>query len=72
MHNDTKQLGGVIRRAREFKELTQAEIAKEIGVSLRTITAIESGERNTSFVVVRRLIRALDIPAEIIFPSTKN
>ena len=67
MHNDMKLMGGVIRRARDAKSMTQAGLAEKIDVSIRTIIAIENGKRNPTFDVLYRLIQTLDIPADLIF-----
>ena len=67
MHYDMKRMGGVIRKAREDKAITQAALAEKIEVSLRTIIAVENGNRNPTFDVLYRLIHALDVPADLIF-----
>ena len=67
MHYDMKRMGRVVRKAREDKGLTQAALAENIEVSLRTIIAIENGKRNPTFEVLYRLVHALDIPADLIF-----
>ena len=67
MHYDMKHMGRVVRKAREDKGLTQAALAEQIEVSLRTIIAIENGKCNPTFEVLYRLVHALDIPADLIF-----
>jgi transcriptional regulator with XRE-family HTH domain len=72
MHYDMKHMGRVMRKAREDKGITQAALAENIEVSLRTIIAIENGKRNPTFEVLYRLVHALDIPADLIFrPDNK-
>jgi len=64
---DMKRMGLVLRTAREDKAMTQAALADKIEVSLRTIIAIENGKRNPTFEVLYRLVRTLDVPADLIF-----
>lgn len=67
MHNDMKRMGRIIQSARETKGITQAALADQIEVSLRTVIAIENGKRNPTFEVLYRLLDALNIPADLIF-----
>ena len=67
MQYDMKRMGLVLRTAREDKAMTQAALADKIEVSLRTIIAIENGKRNPTFEVLYRLVRTLDVPADLIF-----
>jgi DNA-binding XRE family transcriptional regulator len=60
-------MGNTLRSAREEKGLTQAQLAKAADVSLRTIIAIEKGDRNPTFEVLFPLIHALGISADQIF-----
>lgn len=64
------QMGTIVRNARETKDLSQAALAKMIGVSTRTIIAVEKNQRYPSFEVFYRLVHALDISADlIIYPD---
>lgn len=67
MHYDMNRMGSVIQKAREARGITQIALADKIGVSLRTIIAIENGKRNPTFEVLYRIIRELNIPADLIF-----
>jgi transcriptional regulator with XRE-family HTH domain len=67
MHNDMKRMGKIIQSARAAKRITQTALADQIEASLRTIIAIENGQRNPTFEVLYRIIHALDIPADLIF-----
>jgi transcriptional regulator with XRE-family HTH domain len=60
------QMGSILRGARESKGLTQESLAEQIGVSTRTIIAIEKNQRNPTCDVLYRLIRALNISADLI------
>ena len=69
MYYNVKHIGAIMRKAREAKFLTQAELSEKIKVSSRTIIAIEGDKRKPTFYVLYRLIRFLDIPADFIFRS---
>jgi transcriptional regulator with XRE-family HTH domain len=61
------QMGSILRNAREAKGLTQASLAEQIDVSIRTIVAIENNQRNPTYDVLFRLVRTLGISADQIF-----
>jgi transcriptional regulator with XRE-family HTH domain len=56
----TKALGGRIEATRLSRNITQADLAREAGVSLRTITRLESGE-HASLDTFIRVLRALGL-----------
>ena len=60
-------MGKTLRCAREEKGLTQAQLAETAGVSLRTIIAIEKGDRNPTFEVLSTIIHELGISADQVF-----
>ncbi len=47
--------------AREKKSLTQMELAKQIGISHRTIGHFETGYRTPSIVFAKKVAKALDV-----------
>ena len=51
-------IGSEIRTARKFRRLSQADLAKGLGMSRSTISQIESG--TVQEIGVRKLIRILD------------
>jgi len=67
LHMGMTRMGNILRSAREAKELTQASLAENIDVSIRTIIAIEKDQRNPTYDVLYRLVHALDISADLIF-----
>lgn len=67
MHNDMKRMGRTIQKAREARGITQSTLAEKIDISLRTVIAIENGKRNPTFEVLYKVIRELNIPADLIF-----
>ncbi|UOO38413.1 helix-turn-helix transcriptional regulator [Oscillospiraceae bacterium CM] len=60
-------MGAVIQAARLAHGITQTALAERIDVSLRTVIAIETGKRNPTFEVLYKVIRELNIPADLIF-----
>jgi transcriptional regulator with XRE-family HTH domain len=56
--------GGKLREWRQRRLLTLRELAAKSGVQFHTIHAIETGKQEPRVSTVRKLISALDIPAE--------
>jgi transcriptional regulator with XRE-family HTH domain len=54
-------IGRRIRRARIGAQLTAREVALLAGVATSTVTRIENGEREPSYGLVVRLLRAVDV-----------
>ncbi len=63
---EAKQIGLVIRQARTAKGLTQAELAKMVGISQATLSGIERGAHFASVPVMIRLFRTLDIGEKLV------
>jgi transcriptional regulator with XRE-family HTH domain len=58
-----QRIGQLIKRLREAKGLTQAELAKQARVTRPYITMLESGVRKTpSLPMLQRLAKALGVP----------
>lgn len=57
-------IGKIIKDARESASLTQTKLAKESKISLSTLSCIESGKRNPTKEVARRIAKALNIPEQ--------
>ena len=53
------QVGEEMARVRKLKKLTQAELAQTVGVSQRTIAAIEGGTRRPSPDLAQKLGKEL-------------
>jgi transcriptional regulator with XRE-family HTH domain len=56
-----KALGLTIERFRTEQELSQAEVAKRIGLTPRELTRIESGKEEARWGTLRDLADALDV-----------
>jgi transcriptional regulator with XRE-family HTH domain len=58
-------LGGKLRQAREYRQLSNEQLSARTGISRTTIYGIETGQnRNPSFWLIVQLSRALNIPLE--------
>lgn len=60
-HIMDQEFGQRLRKAREKKGLSQAEVADLVGRDKSAISLLESGKRGTSVEFVARLARALDL-----------
>jgi transcriptional regulator with XRE-family HTH domain len=60
--NPEKIQGRLIRAARNYKGLTQAELGERVGLSQKRISQIELGSGTTS-VLIYRIAKALGQPA---------
>jgi transcriptional regulator with XRE-family HTH domain len=54
--------GAVLKRARMRRKLTQAKLAKKVGVHVITISRLERGDRQPSMALLHRLALALGVP----------
>ena len=58
---DLERLGERIRNARNNKGYTQQELADRCCISLKHLQGIEKGKKNPSYLVLRSIVRMLDI-----------
>lgn len=56
-----------MKTARQNKKLSQAELAKLIGVSRQTINMIESGEYNPTLALCLKICKVLDTRLDDLF-----
>lgn len=61
------QLGTTIKKARVSANLTQDELAEQVGITGRYIMALENEHKQPSFEVLCKIILTLNIPADNIF-----
>ena len=54
-------LGDLIRSARKFKKMTQAELCDKLNITTRHLKFIESNEKKPSFKLFSRIINELEI-----------
>ena len=58
-----KKLGAVVKRLREARQLTQAELAKKARISQAYLSRLEAGEKtNPGIQIAQRLAKALGVP----------
>lgn len=55
------ELGGRLERVRLERNVTQAELAREAGVSRRTLVRLEQGEEGVGATALLRVMRALGL-----------
>ena len=59
-----------LKQERQLAGLTQAELAKQIGVSQQTISKHETGKLTPQyFSIIRQYERVLGVPARALFPD---
>ena len=57
-----------IRRLRfDHDEMTQQELAEQVGVTRQTVNAIELGKYSPSLEVAFRIARVFGVPLEVVF-----
>jgi putative transcriptional regulator len=61
-----------IRVERAIKEMTQAELAEQVGVSRQTINSIESNKYIPSTLLALKIARMFGKPVEEIFQLEKD
>lgn len=57
----------VIRALRARSEMTQQELADQVGVTRQTVVAIEANKYSPSLEVAFRIARVFDVPLERVF-----
>lgn len=62
----------MIKKYRLQNNLTQEELAEEIGISWRHLQRLEHNEENTRISTFKKIIKALDIPDDEILKFIKK
>jgi transcriptional regulator with XRE-family HTH domain len=66
-------LSSVVKSARYAKQLTQCQLAEQLGITPRYLKAIENSGRKPSYDLLARIVRELDILADDVFyPEDKQ
>lgn len=60
-----KKFGEILRKARESKELSQSELARQTGVHRRSIIYWEQGTQNISLENADKLLKAAGVEFKI-------
>ena len=67
------ELGRILRDARCAKGYKRDEVAEQVGITNRFLSAIENGEKRTKYETLRDIICCLGISADQIFyPDLEN
>ena len=62
----------MIKQYRLAKELSQEELAEEIGISWRQLQRIEHNEENTRISTFKKIVKILNVPDEEIINFIKK
>lgn len=57
-----------IRILREWRDMTQAELAVSIGITQGYLSELEAGKRKGPVALHQKIARALDVPIELLLP----
>ena len=63
---DLRVIGDMIRSTRKEKNIKQADLSKRTGFSQQTISAVENGYLNASFLTLKNIFDALDLSIRIV------
>jgi transcriptional regulator with XRE-family HTH domain len=58
----SKTLGATVQRLRHQRQLTQAELAKAVGIHRISLAQIEGGAKRPSLATLERIAKALGVP----------
>lgn len=62
-----------IKTAREFKKLSQTDLATRVGCTQTHISALERGEKTASPTLAKKLAAELSLPVvNVIYPSEEE
>jgi putative transcriptional regulator len=61
-----------VREFRRKRNLSQADLAEDLGVSRQTIIAIESGRYSPSLPLAFRIAKFFEVPVETMFDPTEE
>lgn len=67
-----RALGAHISVLRKEQGMTQAELARAIGVSQQTVFAYELGDRRISVLILAKLARTFGVPVEELMGMTRS
>jgi len=66
---ELKRLGDSLRRHRVNRDFSQAEVAAELDMDIRTVQRAEAGEVNLPYTTLCKYYRLLRCPAAELFPQ---
>lgn len=62
----------MIKQYRLAKNLSQEELAEEIGISWRQLQRLEHNEENTRISTFKKIVKTLNVPDDEIIKFIKN
>jgi transcriptional regulator with XRE-family HTH domain len=65
--NNVDCLGVVVKSSRQAMQLTQSQLAEQLGITVRYLKLIENSGRKPSYDLLVRIIRELGFPADTVF-----
>lgn len=71
MINENNEIGKVIRHFRELKQMSQASLAEKIGVTQRTVSYYESGERIPPADILKKIALIFNITIDALVGTKK-
>lgn len=71
MINENNEIGKVIRYLREIKQMSQANLAEKIGVTQRTVSYYESGERIPPADILKKIASIFNITIDELVGTKK-
>lgn len=69
---DQNNIGSLIKKVREEKNMTQKDLADKIGVTYQNISQYERGKRAPKFSTLQKIADALDTPVWRFFNESKT
>jgi len=64
MNSESKRLGENLKRIRTEKDISQGDIARELGVDRGFISTIENGKTNPTLATIAKLAQALGVSSD--------
>ena len=64
MNSESKLLGENLKRIRTEKDISQGDIARELGVDRGFISTIENGKTNPTLATITKLAKAVGVTTD--------
>jgi transcriptional regulator with XRE-family HTH domain len=65
-------IGKIIKQLRKERDITQADLAKAVGVTTSSIGMYETGVRNPSYDVIVKLAKYFNVSTDFLLGNTVN
>ncbi len=71
MSGEFKEIGARVKTARKARQISQAELAEKLNISISHMSDIETGKSNFGVDILKRITEALQVSAdELLRPDT--